>query len=300
MALPQPQPPETALPAFASADEVIRARAPADPVYCLYRTAALEAARAFVEGFPGDVLYAVKANPAPVILDLLYEAGVRHFDTASIAEIRLIRTRFPDARCYYMSPVRVLGTAGEAYHTWGVRDFVIDSTEELDKILDETRARDLTIYVRLKADVGGAVLELSSKFGTSDIYAAHLLQRINSIGLRPALAFHVGSQCTDPTAFARALEICGQVIGVANVELAALDVGGGFPAPYEGVHVTDSSAYFENIRQGVEAIDLAKNAHVISEPGRVLSGQRRFAHHPGDRPARRQNLSERRDLWQLF
>jgi ornithine decarboxylase len=38
-------------------------------------------------------MYAVKANPAIPVLDQIYAAGIRHFDTASLAEIELVRGR---------------------------------------------------------------------------------------------------------------------------------------------------------------------------------------------------------------
>ena len=68
------------------ADMVARLR-PAEPVYCLDRAALVAAAWTFVSLFPGRVLYAVKCNPLPLVLDALHEGGIRHFDTASIAEI---------------------------------------------------------------------------------------------------------------------------------------------------------------------------------------------------------------------
>ena len=65
-----------------------------------------------IEALPkAQVLYAVKANPAPQVLDHVYAAGIRHFDTASLPEIELIRGRFPDAHCHFMAPVRIAGAA---------------------------------------------------------------------------------------------------------------------------------------------------------------------------------------------
>ena len=89
------------------------------------------AVRAFLTGFPGETLYAVKANPAPPLLDLIYKAGLRHFDTASLPEVKLIAERFKDATCHFMAPIRIRGTAGEAYRKYGVRTFVIDDEREL-------------------------------------------------------------------------------------------------------------------------------------------------------------------------
>jgi len=259
------------LPAFASTAELVAHLRPAAPIYCFHRHVAHRNARAFLEGFPGDVLYAVKANPAPQLLDTLYQAGVRHFDTASIPEIKKVSERFSDARCYFMAPVRFLGASAEAYKKYGVKDFVFDSDEELEKILSETGTRDLTLYVRLKTDVGGAIMELNSKFGTYESDAVRLLKRVVELGCRPALAFHVGSLCLDADAFGRAIEICKNVLALAGVDIVALDVGGGFPAHYPGAHAPALPAFFESIKKAAKKIALPQNARLICEPGRGLS-----------------------------
>ena len=49
------------------------------------------------------------------------------------------------------------------------------------------------------------------------------------------LTFHVGSQCTNPMAWERAIEQCGTVMRRllrAGVRLQMLNLGGGFPARY--------------------------------------------------------------------
>jgi len=262
---------KTALPAFTDTAELVLRRKPSEPVYCIYRNVVRGIARQFLTGFPGDVLYAVKANPALPLLDELYDAGVRHFDTASLPEIRRIKERYPDARCYYMAPVRFLGASAEAYKKWGVRDFVLDSDEELEKILAETGARDLTLYVRLKTDVGGAILELSSKFGVHDLDAVRLLKRVADSGCRPALAFHVGSLCLDADAFTRALDICRNVLALAGVPIVALDVGGGFPAPYPGNSAPPLPLFFERIKAAAKTLGLDGKTRLLCEPGRGLA-----------------------------
>ena len=55
---------------------------PAQPVTLLRPHAARRAARFFVEKFPGRSLYAVKANPSPDLLQILWDEGVTHYDVA--------------------------------------------------------------------------------------------------------------------------------------------------------------------------------------------------------------------------
>ncbi len=73
------------------AKAVVRALTPDEPVICNRPHAAARAARFFAEKFPGKSMYAVKANPSPELLQILWDAGITHFDVASIGEVRLVR-----------------------------------------------------------------------------------------------------------------------------------------------------------------------------------------------------------------
>ena len=137
-------------------------------------------ARRFVEGFPGDTLYAVKCNADPRVLRALWEGGVRHFDCASPAEIALVRSMFGrEAAIHYMHPGRARTAIREAYARHAVRDFVLDSVAELDKLLDETRAKpdELALVVRIALPKGAARYDLSGKFGAGFDEAVALLRR---------------------------------------------------------------------------------------------------------------------------
>src|SRR5205814_7603548 len=115
--------------------------------------AARRAALFFVERFPGRSLYAVKANPSPDLLRLLWDAGITHYDVASIAEVRLIHEILPDAVQCFMHPVKAEEAIAEAYFDHGVRTFSLDTLEELDKIVratasDGVAASELNLLVR--------------------------------------------------------------------------------------------------------------------------------------------------------
>ena len=180
-------------------DEFIRAERPEDPVHCLRPATIAAAARRFVGAFPGDVLYAVKCNPEPRVLRALWAGGVRHFDCASPAEIALVRQMFPAAAIHYMHPVKARGAIAEAYTRFGVRDFVLDSAEELAKILTATGdASDLGLFVRLALPRSGAAYELAGKFGAQPDETVALLQAARGSARTLGLCFHVGSPCEDP------------------------------------------------------------------------------------------------------
>lgn len=259
------------LPHFATVESLIEKAMPVEPVYVLYPEKFRVAARRFLDRFPGTTLYAVKANPAPQVLDLVYASGIRHFDTASLPEIELVSGRFPDAQCHFMAPVRLPGTARAAYERYGVRDFVVDCDWELAKLLDETHGgKDCRIFVRLATPLGGAVLELSSKFGTTPEDGARLLKRVVQSGAAPALTFHVGSQCLSPFSYAQAIEIARRTEALAELEIVALDIGGGFPGPYPGQDVPPYHWYFDTIREAFASMPRAEKLSLFCEPGRAL------------------------------
>jgi ornithine decarboxylase len=259
-----------ALPRFASSLKAIESLKPSEPLYLVHPEKFAAAAKTFLDGFPGDVLYAVKSNPHPIALQNLWNAGIRHFDTASLGEIEAVKSLLPDAICHFMAPVRLAGQAKAAFEIHGVTDFVVDSESELDKLLAETaKPEKLRIFVRLVAQLGGALLEMSSKYGCRPEDAALLLQRVKAAGAAPCLTFHVGSQCLSPFSYAQAIEIAQRTIALAGIEITALDIGGGFPAAYSGQEPPPYHWFFDMIKTALDNLGLPK-LQVMCEPGRAL------------------------------
>jgi ornithine decarboxylase len=263
-----------ALPRYPSFASVIEATRPTLPSYVLHPARFRAAVGRFLEAFPGTTMYAVKANPVAHVLDQIYEAGIRHFDTASLAEIELIRGRYSDATCHFMAPVRIPGEAGAAWRQHGLTDFVVDCDPELDKLLAETDGgKELRIFVRVATPLGGAMLELSSKFGTTPANAARLLKRIAGAGAKPAITFHVGSQCLSPFTYAQAVELARRAAVAGGVTIDALDVGGGFPGPYLGNDVPPFHWYFDTVREAVSTFPVVQGGDILCEPGRALCAE---------------------------
>lgn len=261
------------IPRYASVEEIVAKTKPAEPVYVLYPEKFQIAAKRFLDGFPGDALYAIKANPAPQVLDLVWAAGIRHFDTASLREVEIVRARFPDAHCHFMAPVRLPGHAKAAFEKYGVTDYVVDCDDELDKLIAETgEPKKLRIFVRLAAQLGGALLELSSKFGIAPDDAARMLRRIAELGAEPCLTFHVGSQCLSPFSYAQAIEITRRTIAKAGLDIGALDIGGGFPGPYINNDVPPYHWYFDTIREALATLE-RPDLPILCEPGRALAAE---------------------------
>ncbi|MBI3676915.1 MAG: type III PLP-dependent enzyme [Proteobacteria bacterium] len=258
------------LPRFASVEELIAREQPDTPVYVLHPEKYHAAAKRFLDAFPGDTLYAIKANPAPHVLDLVYASGIRHFDTASVPEVEYVHSRFPDAHCHFMAPVRSPGAAKLTFEKHGVTDFVVDCDFELDKLLSEVKdAKKLRIFVRIATPLGGAMLELSSKFGTTPADAARLLKRVAGSGAQPAITFHVGSQCLSPFSYAQAIEMARRTSLMAGVTIVALDLGGGFPVTYPGNDVPPYHWYFDTIKEALMTMG-QPDLPILCEPGRAL------------------------------
>ena len=257
-------------PAAPAVDQLVAELRPAEPMYCIRPHVLQATAARFVTGFPGDVLYAVKCNPEPTVLRALWRGGVRHFDCASPGEIRLVRQLFPQAQIHYMHPIKNPAFIAQAYAEHGVRDFSLDSAEEIDKIVAATgSAPDLGLYVRLAMPKGQTEYDLSGKFGVAPDAAVALLRKARGVSARLGLCFHVGSQCLDPAVYARALELAGRVIAEAGVAVDGIDIGGGFPVSYPDVTPPDLDLYFAAIRDGFAKLGLPQ-ARLWCEPGRAM------------------------------
>ncbi|WP_435417861.1 type III PLP-dependent enzyme [Parerythrobacter aurantius] len=264
---------------FPDARSVVRALSPDEPVILNRPHAAARAARFFVEKFPGRVLYAVKANPSPELLQILWDNGVTHYDVASIAEVRLVRQTLPAATLCFMHPVKTPRAIAEAYHDHGVRTFSLDTVEELEKIVDACAdeqgnpARDLKLCVRIRVSSDYSELSLASKFGCDLIEAPLLLQQTRQHCDWLGVCFHVGSQAMTPFAYVQAIERTRAAIADASVVIDMIDVGGGFPSVYPELDPPPMEDYFAIIHKHFEALPIAYNAELWCEPGRALCAE---------------------------
>ena len=251
---------------------------PVQPVTLLRPHAARRAARFFVEKFPGRSLYAVKANPSPDLLRILWEAGVTHYDVASIGEVRLVHETLPDAVQCFMHPVKAEEAIAEAYFEHGVKTFSLDTIEELDKIVratstDGIAASDLNLLVRIRVSSDHAKLSLASKFGADPRDVSTLLFAARQAADALGICFHVGSQAMTPAAFAEAMTRVRHAIVEAAVTVDIVDVGGGFPSSYPGMEPPPLETYFSVIHQTFEALPISYSAELWCEPGRALCAE---------------------------
>jgi ornithine decarboxylase len=257
---------------------VARLLRPTQPVTLVRPHAARRAARFFLSKFPGTSMYAVKANPSADLIRTLWDAGLTHYDVASIAEVRLVREVAPNAVLCFMHPIKPPEAIAEAYHSHGVRVFSLDSIDELDKIVaatskDGVAATDLTLCVRLRVSSSHSKLSLASKFGVHADEAAPVLMAARQVADALGICFHVGSQAMSPQAYGDAMAQVRAAIVGAGVTVDIVDVGGGFPSIYPGMEPGRLEAYFEVIHRAFEALPISYSAELWCEPGRALCAE---------------------------
>ena len=247
---------------------------PVQPVTLLRPHAAKRAARFFSEKFPGTSLYAVKANPSPDLLKVLWDAGVTHYDVASLGEVRLVAETLPEATLCFMHPVKAEEAIAEAYFDYGVKTFSLDTMDELEKILRATNeAADLNLLVRLRVSSDHSKLSLASKFGAEPHEVKALLMAARQASDALGLCFHVGSQAMSPAAYAEAMQRVREAIVEAAVTVDIVDVGGGFPSWYPGMEPPALEAYFDVIHRSFEDLPISYSAELWCEPGRALCAE---------------------------
>jgi ornithine decarboxylase len=265
---------------FTTAREAALALRPDRPVYGFRPGVLKEDTSAFLNAFRGETAYAVKTNGEDMVLRAVSEAGIKAFDVASPAEFEAARAANPAAAQYYMHPVKAQSDIRLALETYGIRHLAVDHEDEIAKILRIVRALDLdpteiTLFVRI-ATKGHAAYELSKKFGAAAKHAVELVERIDRVGFRCGIAFHVGSQVEDLSTYERALASAAWVRGRAAAEISALDIGGGFPARYgddpkrkNPPRVPPVGELIGNIHREIDEWGL-DDLPLIAEPGRVI------------------------------
>ncbi len=223
--------------------------------------------------------YAVKANPDPAIVRTLYEAGAS-FDVASMPEFLIVhenieslppkeRQDFIWDKIIYANPIKANETLVELDPYKPLVTY--DNLEEIGKV--RKFAPHAGLVLRLRVPNTGAMVELSSKFGADPGEAVDLIVAAHDAGLVvEGLSFHVGSQTTNFENYVQALNLTAGVFREAKLrgfhKLNILDIGGGFPAPYD-----------RNVRPFRELARLLnsefkrlfpKDVEILAEPGRFL------------------------------
>jgi ornithine decarboxylase len=222
--------------------------------------------------------FAVKANAEPAIVRTLYKSGAS-FDVASLPEFMLVfenikklpakkQQDFIWDKIIYANPTKPKETllALDKYKPL----VTYDNSNELKKI--RQYAPHAGVVLRLRVDNTGSQCELSSKFGCAPGEAVDLILAAFKLGLVvEGLSFHVGSQCTNFQNFVQALNTAAAVMKESKSrghELKILDIGGGFPAPYNK-HVRPFPELARVINAEIDRL-FAPDIQILAEPGRFL------------------------------
>jgi ornithine decarboxylase len=223
--------------------------------------------------------YAVKANPDPAIVKTLFDAGAS-FDVASMPEFHIVHEYIKDMpdkqrqawiwdKIIYANPIKANETLQELNPYKPLVTY--DNHEEIRKI--KKYAPQAGLALRLKVPNTGAMVELSSKFGAAPGEAVDLILAADKVGLTvEGISFHVGSQTTNFKNYVAAINLAANIFKEAKdhgyTKMNLLDIGGGFPAPYDDT-VKPFRELASIINRELNRL-FPKNIQILAEPGRFL------------------------------
>ena len=226
-----------------------------------------------------QVYFAVKANSDPAIVRTLYKEG-SSFDVASMPEFNIVYENIKSMpakqrqdwiwdKIIYANPTKPTETLEELNQYKPLVTF--DNLEEIHKI--KQHAPQAGLALRLKVPNTGAMVELSSKFGASPGEAVDLILEADKLGLTvEGISFHVGSQTTNFDNYVQALSLTANIFQEAikrgYTKMNLVDIGGGFPAPYDS-SVKPFKELAKVINSEITRL-FPKNIQILAEPGRFL------------------------------
>ena len=256
---------------FKDVNELVNALKPDYPVYCIRPESIKKSTKFFKDNFPGKVLYAVKTNPNEKVIKQIILSGIQDFDVASLNEIRLIKKIKPDSNLFFMHTVKSKESISSAYFNFGVKNFALDSKDELRKILEATnQAKDLNLYVRIAVSNEHAEIDLSRKFGAVPSEALGLVRLCKEYSKKLGISFHVGSQCMHKISYSKSLSEIGNLIKKTKIIPDVINVGGGFPSIYPDLNPEPLINYLDEIKKSLKKLNLSKLPEIICEPGRAI------------------------------
>ena len=227
----------------------------------------------FAKALPDTrVFYAVKANPAWEVLELLTKLG-SCFDCASLGEIEEVLAAGASAdRISFGNTIKKERDVERAYER-GVRLFAVDCEAEVDKIARV--APGSRVFCRILCDGKDAEWPLSRKFGCEPAMAPRVLEHAHRNGLvAHGVSFHVGSQQRNPLVWDDALASAAWVFREMQdrgITLSMVNLGGGFPTRYLK-DIPGVPAYGHAIFAALRKHFGNKIPETIIEPGRGMVG----------------------------
>jgi len=222
--------------------------------------------------------YAIKANPEPIIAKTLYDEDCG-FDVASWEEFMIVydmiegshedKKAFINEKVIYANPVKRIDSL-KKLNDYAIR-MTFDNYIEVDKIAQYCKSSRLIL--RVDVPNTGSVVELSTKFGANPKICLDLIKYAKKAGFNvEGLSFHVGSQCSNFENYAQAFQIAHKIFEQAKdigQKLTLLDIGGGFPVPYDE-NVPSFESLAEVINNNISLYFDNCEIRIIAEPGRFF------------------------------
>lgn len=221
---------------------------------------------------PGvELYYAMKSNPDPELLGML-NGLVDGIDVASYPEVALAAAAgVTPERLFHSHPVKK-DTDIVACVQHGVRWFTFDNAGEIPKL--RLHAPDAGVLLRVAIKNDSCVVDLGAKYGAHEDEAVALMLQARATGVNVrGIAFHVGSQSSDPGTYLHALKVVRRLFddaAKAGVRLDTLDIGGGFPVVYR-TEMPKLEDFCRVVSRGLSQLFPA-GVRIIAEPGRCISG----------------------------
>lgn len=224
------------------------------------------------EHFPhAHIYYAVKANPAKEVLELLRDLG-SCFDIASIYELdRLLALGVAPERMSFGNTIKKSKDIRYAYEH-GVRLFATDSEADLKNLARE--APGARVFFRILTEgADTADWPLSRKFGCHPDMVTSLVLLARDLHLSPCgISFHVGSQQREignwDSAIAKVRYIF-DYLETVGIHMTLINMGGGFPANYIS-KTSPMEAYATEITRYIREDFGDTFPEIILEPGRSM------------------------------
>ncbi len=222
--------------------------------------------------------YAIKANPESKIVKTLYNEGCG-FDVASWEEFMIVydtiegnheeKKAFMNEKVIYANPVKRIDSL-KKLNEYSIR-MTFDNYIEVDKIAQY--CKNSRLILRVDVPNTGSVVELSTKFGANPKICLDLIKYAKKAGFNvEGLSFHVGSQCSNFDNYIQAFQIAHNIFEQAKdigQELTFLDIGGGFPVPYDE-DVPSFETLAEVINNSISQYFDTSEIRIIAEPGRFF------------------------------
>ncbi len=223
--------------------------------------------------------YAVKAFADPAVVKTIFEEG-GSFDVASMPEFMIVyeyikgmpakeRQDWIWDKIIYAHPIKAEKTLQDLDQYKPLVTY--DNRDEIGKI--RKFAPHAGLALRIKVPNTGAMVELSSKFGASPGEAVDLILEADRAGLVvEGISFHVGSQTTNFENYVQAINLAANIFQEAKdrgyTKMFLLDIGGGFPAPYDA-SVKPFGELAEKINAELDRL-FPKYIQILAEPGRFM------------------------------